>query len=365
MRSFTITNADNTKMNVDLIRYFKFKTDCFLIYSIGEVDDKNYKKLYLVRIMEELGFPVVQTIKNEADWANMQGIVKKVLKELKKNSKKLTEDLDYREIEGIKIVEPRFFKLDAKLVDILASNYMEGDTTNMSQETINTLETSVVNENVEQQPVVPSVENIPPVEPLPIYNDSMDQLMPNVAAVDAQIDNESNEETTLESIDQAIMNQGEFKPIELNKNSNEIVDDNVETQNVVSNDVPSINNMDEQITPIIGNVESNAETTNVPSVEPLQPIAEVNETQNIDSVPATPIVESSIEPITPQEEIKPINNVETTEVESQETPVVEKQEPNYKELYEAIKADNDATNNLLTDVLNELNMYKEKYGELN
>ena len=102
MIKLTITNSDNTKMSVDLIRYFRFKNDCFLIYSMGEVDEKNYKKLYLVRIMEELGFPVVQTTKNEADWSSMQSIVKKVLKELKKNKKSMTIDLNYHEIEGIK-----------------------------------------------------------------------------------------------------------------------------------------------------------------------------------------------------------------------------------------------------------------------
>ena len=127
MKKFIITNSDNTKMTVDLVRYFSFKNDNFLIYSIGEIDEKGYLKLYLVRIMEELGFPVVQTIRNEADWSNMQGIVKKVLKELKRNNKKQMVDLNYKDIEGIKISQPRFFKLDPKLVEILASNYMEDE----------------------------------------------------------------------------------------------------------------------------------------------------------------------------------------------------------------------------------------------
>ena len=45
MDKLTITNGDNTKMKVDLIRYFKFNNDCFLIYSMGEVDEKNYIKI--------------------------------------------------------------------------------------------------------------------------------------------------------------------------------------------------------------------------------------------------------------------------------------------------------------------------------
>jgi hypothetical protein len=125
MRRFVIKNEENDHVTVDLIRYFRFKNDEFLIYSKSEVDEKNYMKLYLVRVMEELGEPVIQTIKNESDWSNMQVIVKKVLKEIKAKKIKNFEDLDYEKIQGIKIVNPRYFKLDVKLVDILSSGYFE------------------------------------------------------------------------------------------------------------------------------------------------------------------------------------------------------------------------------------------------
>ena len=74
MKKFVIRNEENERVTVDLVRYFRFKNDEFLIYSKSEVDEKDYMKLYLVRVMEELGQPVVQTIKNETDWANMQNI---------------------------------------------------------------------------------------------------------------------------------------------------------------------------------------------------------------------------------------------------------------------------------------------------
>ena len=127
MKKFIITNGDNQKVEVDLVRYFKFKNDVFLIYTMNEIDEKNYVKLYLVRIMEELGFPVVQTIGNDADWSSMQGIVKKVLKEIKSGKRKMLEDLDYRDVLGIKIVNPRYFKIEQKLVDVLSSNYFDNN----------------------------------------------------------------------------------------------------------------------------------------------------------------------------------------------------------------------------------------------
>lgn len=44
MKRITITNADNTRLEVDLVRYFKFKNDCFLVYTLGELDEKKLPK---------------------------------------------------------------------------------------------------------------------------------------------------------------------------------------------------------------------------------------------------------------------------------------------------------------------------------
>lgn len=217
MKKLVITNADNSKMTVDLVRYFKFKSDCFLIYTMGEIDEKNYLKLYLMRIMEELGFPVVQTIKNDADWANMQIIVKKVLKELKKGKKKSFEDLDYKEIDGIKVVNPRFFKLDNNLVTLLSSDYsFDNDALNdvydnksytMSmQQELEPIDQTILRENM-----MSSTENVfddnhqsvdnsvRPVSPLPDYSLDVDEIddsnkyednfTPNVLKFDSESEN--------------------------------------------------------------------------------------------------------------------------------------------------------------------------------
>lgn len=246
MIKLTITNSDNTKMSVDLIRYFRFKNDCFLIYSMGEVDEKNYKKLYLVRIMEELGFPVVQTIKNEADWSSMQSIVKKVLKELKKNKKSMTIDLNYHEIEGIKIVEPRFFKLDSSLVELLASNYsFDENTTSDSilstkDDTLESIDQTMLRENNNYMTsgeeidlkVTPNLETIQPVSPLPDYTsvDTVDEN--NINAIDNKIvqvkTNEDNVEVKLEPM----VSLGEKTIINNTDNNNSISD------NIASSDEP-------------------------------------------------------------------------------------------------------------------------------
>lgn len=246
MIKLTITNSDNTKMSVDLIRYFRFKNDCFLIYSMGEVDEKNYKKLYLVRIMEELGFPVVQTIKNEADWSSMQSIVKKVLKELKKNKKSMTIDLNYHEIEGIKIVEPRFFKLDSNLVELLASNYsFDENTTSDSilstkDDALESIDQTMLRENNNYMTsgeeidlkVTPNLETIQPVSPLPDYTsgDTVDEN--NINAIDNKIAQVKTDEDNVEVKLEPMVSLGETAIINNTDNNNSISD------NIASSDEP-------------------------------------------------------------------------------------------------------------------------------
>ena len=310
MKKFIITNSDNTKMTVDLVRYFSFKNDNFLIYSIGEIDEKGYLKLYLVRIMEELGFPVVQTIRNEADWSNMQGIVKKVLKELKRNNKKQMVDLNYKDIEGIKISQPRFFKLDPKLVEILASNYME-DESNVQISGDNT----IPNEN--QEP------NMDILEPIEVTMENQGDFVP--VNVDDRNDL-SSELKPVEPLPQ-IEDGNSFEP----------------TSPIYPTNVDIIGSSE-----IISPVKPLPQVENVVSLEPFKK-GDQEETPMSSDQPLYEIQKDS-EPI-----LNPIVD---------QTNVGAKKEVDYEQLYLTVSKDNEAANKLIDELTIKLLKYKEKYGEL-
>lgn len=123
MRKILFTNKDNLKQQVDLIRYFKYKNDYYLIYTLNERDEKNFLKLYLVKVLKELDEYIGYNISENDEWKKMQGIIKKVIKDIKNGKRNSFEDVDCNEIMGIGIVDPRSFKLDQELVDILMSDY--------------------------------------------------------------------------------------------------------------------------------------------------------------------------------------------------------------------------------------------------
>lgn len=286
MKNFTITNEDNTKMSVDIVRYFKYKNDCYLIYTMNEVDEKGYLKLYLVKVMEELGFPVVYNIRDDKEWASMQGIVKKVLKEIKSNKKKLLVDLDYSGIQGIKVANPRSFKLDQKLAKILSNHY---DFSNINDQIVS--ENSAADGNLNEIPV--ESESVPQTTEIPSENN-------------------------LESIDETLLKQGAFDPILAD---GVIESDNNEPDNSTSTEPATIENHDL----VTNSVEIN-ENTNL------------DETEQIEESASNPVDESEHE--------------------------VELSNSDYKELYLAEKKEREAVELVLDDLLEQLQQYKDKFGNI-
>ena len=127
MRKISLVDGNNTVFEVDLVRYFEYDSETYLIYTLNETDEKGYLKLYLVEILEELGEPVSYTINDNDDWELMQEMIKKVIKEIKAQTRDLLKDRNPLELENIKIVDPRYFKLNKKLADILSLNYLEDE----------------------------------------------------------------------------------------------------------------------------------------------------------------------------------------------------------------------------------------------
>lgn len=292
MEKITITSGDNSKMSVDLVRYFKFKNDYFLIYTMNEIDEKGYLKLYLVKIMEELGNPIAYTIKNDKEWTGMQNIIKKVLKEIKTNKKRNLVDLDYSGIQEIKIVNPRFFKLDPKLVETLASNYQF------------------------------AVENLNNVD---INNAPVDNNL--IEGNNVEVEETTNNESNLEPIEETLMKQGAFVPIDI-ASENTITNENI---------------------PNVGEGKLNRED-----------LKEIDSNEN-----------SSIQQMVPTDQLDTNSNdnnytqvVSPTELSQNNQIDMTDNTVDYKKLYLSEKQEKETINEIMNHLLLELQEYKNKYGEL-
>ena len=305
MERLLLRNNSDSVFDVRLIRYFSYDDSYYLIYTLDETDEKGYLKLYLLEVLEELGQNVCYNISDDDYWKSMETIVKNVIKEIKAGTNNLLKDLSPLELNNIKVVDPRYFKLDKKLADILSSNYL------VDQDTTYEIEDTEI-DNLVIQPVEISIEEN--------KEDNM------------------NNENNIELVGQPMSNGIE----------NQVVNSS-DAEQPVQVEAPVL----EQVT-ASGVVESPVADTTETIEQPAQVEAPV-----LEQVPTGGVVESPVVGIKEVVE-QPIEN---NNIPASST-VDASDDVNYKELYFAIKEEKEATEAAFEALMEELMKYKEKYGEL-
>ena len=121
MESVNLINVDNETMKVEIVRYFQFNNNNYLIYSLNEVDEQNYVKLYAVKVENNGGVLVSSNITDESVWGAIKEQIKIIVRGNKDGIAEVA-DLNYKELESLKITDNRVFKLSNQLVSLLGAN---------------------------------------------------------------------------------------------------------------------------------------------------------------------------------------------------------------------------------------------------
>lgn len=182
---------NNVEQEVDVVRYFAYKDNKYLIYTMGEFDENNYQTLYVVKEMQELGSPILQTIRDDQEWSDLKQDIRQIIKEIKKGTARSFADLDVEEVNGLYVADARVFKLARPIVEILENNE---DTVEQVVPTVEAapqieqpakMET-VVEEPQQIEPIMeespveqPSVEEVAPIQEE--FNPSVEEIEPVVA----------------------------------------------------------------------------------------------------------------------------------------------------------------------------------------
>ena len=152
MKQIFLSNENGVLFKVDVVRYFRFKNNVYLIYTLNEKDNREYVKLYVVKVMKELGEFVTQTVRRQDEWNAMKNLIKRILSELKKGELKIITDLEVEELDKIVIYENRNFSLASDLVNLLSSS----EITEYIETSINDNNEIKNNENIEVLGIEPS-----------------------------------------------------------------------------------------------------------------------------------------------------------------------------------------------------------------
>jgi len=150
MKKINLLYENGNIFSVYVVRYFRFKTNVYLIYTLQEKDAREYMKLYVVKIMNELNEKVSQTVRRADEWKLMKGIVKTILTEIKNQQLNSIEDLDPTELEGMTIYESKNFFIASDLVDVLSTELEKlGDSTLLVNNNLEEKTTNIIEEEIE------------------------------------------------------------------------------------------------------------------------------------------------------------------------------------------------------------------------
>lgn len=160
MDKISILNIDNTTVDVDVIRFFNLNGNKYLIYSLNEVDEQNYIKLYGVKISSSEGSLIGSNIVDEEEWNVVKERIKTIIMENKEGNSNV-EDLDYNQLINLKISDYRVFKLSTQLTELLKANKKSFKSEATFEQQPNSI----------NEPVLPSEQ---PIAPTPVETEDVD-----------------------------------------------------------------------------------------------------------------------------------------------------------------------------------------------
>ena len=113
-----IKNLSNDFTDVEVVRYFINNDTEYLIYSLNEIDESGYTKLYASKI---IGTKACIITDND-EWSLIKEIIKEIVRNNRDGSELNIIDLDENTLNDIVLQDTRVFKLQGNLVNLLSEN---------------------------------------------------------------------------------------------------------------------------------------------------------------------------------------------------------------------------------------------------
>lgn len=118
MDNVMIKNAQGEQLNINVVRYFRLNGTEYLVFSLNEVDEGGYVKLYISKISGDFA----NTITDDVEWNLIKDTIKTIIKSNKDNLPLPITDLDVRKLANVQVVEQKVFKLSETFIHLLSAN---------------------------------------------------------------------------------------------------------------------------------------------------------------------------------------------------------------------------------------------------
>lgn len=120
MDKIVLYNQNGQKFDVDVIRYFSNNDNRYLIFGLNEISN-GYIQLYLSKaayLDEQL---TLVSVTDDKEWQEFKAAIQKIVTN-NRNNIPIDCDLDYSELDGMKVSSFRIFRLKEEDSKILSAN---------------------------------------------------------------------------------------------------------------------------------------------------------------------------------------------------------------------------------------------------
>lgn len=118
MNGVTVQKNNGETININIVRYFELNSFNYLIFSLNEIDDGGYVKLYISKIINGVG----NTITDDVEWNLVKDTIKDIIKRNKDGIPNGINDLNETVLSNVIINDQKVFKLNDSLMQLLSAN---------------------------------------------------------------------------------------------------------------------------------------------------------------------------------------------------------------------------------------------------
>lgn len=118
MNNRKIKNANDEFIDIEVVRYFVNNGNEYLIYSLNEIDESGYTKLYASKIIGTKAC----IISDNDEWMLIKDIIKQIVRSNRDGSEVNIIDLNEDNLDDVILQDTRVFKLQGNLVTLLSEN---------------------------------------------------------------------------------------------------------------------------------------------------------------------------------------------------------------------------------------------------
>jgi hypothetical protein len=164
MEKIMILSDTNEGKEASVLRYFSESGNNYLIYTFGDVNEKNHMTIYVTKVINPGTGLLGTNIVDDVEWSNVKATILRMIRETRETGKTVVNDLSTEQVKNIKIIDKRILQLAKESALLLPISNGESETPTVSaEEPMQTESVPIQEQQIESAPIQTESAEVPSV----------------------------------------------------------------------------------------------------------------------------------------------------------------------------------------------------------